>query len=185
MKNQNGSANILALSLLVLITGIMTIWALKRSNTFLKHQYLQRQQVCFKNFLIESRSLITKIESVNDVIINIKTISIISSFLGIPGKIIQKIGSKGVLKILYLMQETQKNNFLFKLRRIKRQKCHFSLSTYKTPYQLRGIKLKRNFKGQAILRRRYRGYFSKKNFFLTYKLRPNKKDYFDVKFISI
>lgn len=185
MKNQNGSANILALSLLVLITGIMTIWVLKRSNIFLEHQYLQRQQICLRKFLIESRSLITKTESVNNIIINIKTISIISSFLGLPGKIIQKIGSKGVLKILYLMQETQKNKFLFKLRKFKRQKCHFSLSTYKTPYKLKGIKLKRNIKGQAILRRRYRGYFSKKNFFLTYKLRPNKKDYFDVKFISI
>lgn len=185
MRNQKGSANILALSLLVLITGLMTLWVLKKSNTFLKHQYLQRQQICLKRFLIESRSLITNIENVNNVIINVKTISIISSFLGLPGKIIQKLGSKGVLRILYLMQETHKNNYFFKLRKIKRQKCHFSLSTYKTPYQLKGLKLKRNIKGQAILRHHYRGYFSKKNFFLTYKLRPNKKDYFDVKFISI
>lgn len=185
MKNQKGSINILALTILLLSTGSISIWILKRSNTFLKHQYLQRQQVCFKNFLTESRLLITKVERVNNIILNIKRISIISSFLGLPGKVIQKIGSKGALKILYLMQETQKNLFLYKLKKIKQQRCHFSLSTFMTPYQLEGLKLKRNLKGQAILRHRYRGYFSKKNFFLTYKLRSNKKDFFDVKFISI
>jgi hypothetical protein len=180
--NQNGDATIFILLSSILLSSLLLFWTLKKSDIYLEEKYFQKQTLCFKNFLNITRTHIDKVKQLNFALKHIDNINLALKIFPLPIKPLAGATSMVIKRSFISLQNLSHLNWQLGLTRMKLKKCHFSYSTFKSPFYHNGITIRRFKKGLAKMRKNFRGTFSKLNFNYNWNLNPNKDGYFDVSF---
>ena len=149
VRNQKGSIEALSCGLLVVLCFALVlqvvVWQ-KRLNQVQDHF---RQTLCLKNAMLETKSMITRLNKINAVIVagEVSSLALILTGIGIAARPTWEQVKKG----LQLTQEGLWLKSQAEFAALKSKGCRLPITLWPSPYQWQGL-LKRAPDGHALMR---------------------------------